>query len=224
MLEDNKNLEEEEAVDNQTEDNDEFETEESQAVEVSAEEKARRERVFEGELLPQIDACYTFAYHLVYNEADANDLVQETYLKAYRFIHSYQEGTNAKAWLFRILKNAFINQYRKRSRQPNKVDLEDFITYHDTEEGSNLSGYSDLRTDMFDAMMGDEVTLAINKLPPDFKLVILLCDIEGFTYEEISKIVNIPIGTVRSRLHRARNMLKEQLKEYAKSLGFEDKR
>lgn len=190
---------------------------------VTPEEQARKDRVFEEELLPQIDSLYTFAYHLVYNEDDANDLVQEAYLKAYRFIHRYEPGTNAKAWLYRILKNAFINQYRKKSRQPNQVDLEDYITYHDSEEGAH-TGYFDLRQDMFDAMMGDEVTMAINKLPSDFKIVILLCDIEGFTYEEISKIVDIPIGTVRSRLHRARNMLKEQLREYAKSMGFEDKR
>lgn len=188
------------------------------------EQAARDERVFEEELLPHIDALYTFAYHLVYNEDDANDLVQEAYLKAYRFIHRYQEGTNPKAWLFRILKNAFINEYRKKSRRPNQVDLEDFITYHDGEESGVYAGYSDLRQDMFDAMMGDEVTMAINNLAPDFKLVILLCDIEGFTYEEISKIVNIPIGTVRSRLFRARNMLKSQLRAYAESLGFEDKR
>ncbi len=190
---------------------------------VDPKEQARRERVFEEELLPQIDALYTFAYHLVYNEDDANDLVQETYLKAYRFIDKYEPGTNPKAWLFRILKNAFINQYRKRSRQPSKVDLEDYITYHDSEEG-HYTGYSDLRQDMFENMMGDEITMAINKLPEDFKIVILLCDIEGFTYEEISKIVSIPIGTVRSRLHRARNTLKENLQEYAKSLGYQDKR
>lgn len=193
------------------------------AIIVTPDEQARRDRVFEEELLPQIDSLYTFAYHLVYNEDDANDLVQEAYLKAYRFIHRYEPGTNAKAWLYRILKNAFINQYRKKSRQPNQVDLEDYITYHDSED-SVYTGYSDLRQDMFDAMMGDEVTVAINKLPSDFKIVILLCDIEGFTYEEISKIVDIPIGTVRSRLHRARNMLKEQLREYAKSMGFEDKK
>lgn len=208
--------------DEQNELNNEFD-ENAVIATVDPEEQARRERVFEEELLPQIDALYTFAYHLVYNEDDANDLVQETYLKAYRFIDKYEPGTNPKAWLFRILKNAFINQYRKRSRQPNKVDLEDYITYHDSEEGS-YAGYSDLRQDMFENMMGDEITMAINKLPEDFKIVILLCDIEGFTYEEISKIVSIPIGTVRSRLHRARNTLKENLQEYARSLGYQDKR
>jgi RNA polymerase sigma-70 factor (ECF subfamily) len=173
--------------------------------------------------MPQIDALYTFAYHLTYNEDDANDLVQETYLKAYRFIEHYHAGTNAKAWLFKILKNAFINQYRKRSKQPTRVDFEEVATFHD-EEDTNYSGYLDLREEMFQQMMGDEVTNAINSLPVDFRVVILLCDIEGFTYEEISKILDVPIGTVRSRLHRARNMLKEQLKNYASSLGYKDKR
>ncbi len=183
----------------------------------------RYDRIFEQEFLPQIDALYTFAYHLTYNEEDANDLVQETYLKAYRFIENYKEGTNAKAWLFKILKNAFINQYRKKSKQPTKVDYEEIVNYHD-EEDTSYSSYMDLREEMFQVMMGDEVTNAINSLPVDFRVVILLCDIEGFTYEEISKIIDIPIGTVRSRLHRARNMLKEKLQEYAGSLGYKDKR
>lgn len=183
----------------------------------------RNDRIFEEEFLPQIDALYTFAYHLTYNEEDANDLVQETYLKAYRFVESYNEGTNAKAWLFRILKNAFINQYRKKSKQPTQVDYEEIINYHD-EEDSSYSSFMDLREEMFQDMMGDEVTTAINALPVDFRVVILLCDIEGFTYEEIAKIIDIPIGTVRSRLHRARNMLKERLKVYAQSLGYKDKR
>jgi RNA polymerase sigma-70 factor (ECF subfamily) len=180
-------------------------------------------RVFEEEFLPQIDALYTFAYHLTYNEEDANDLVQETYLKAYRFIDNYEAGTNAKAWLFRILKNAFINEYRKKSKQPNKVDIDELTSIRD-EEDTQYSSYLDLREEMFQGMMGDEVTNAINSLPVDFRAVILLCDIEGFTYEEISKIVDIPIGTVRSRLHRARNMLKDKLKTYAASKGYKDKR
>lgn len=191
-----------------------------------SEEKNKKEhydRIFEEEFLPQIESLYTFAYHLTYNEEDANDLVQETYLKAYRFIDKYKEGTNAKAWLFKILKNVFINQYRRKSKQPTKVDYEDIVKYQDKED-SRYSSYMDLREEMFQHMIGDEVTNAINALPVDFRVVILLCDIEGFTYEEISKIIDIPIGTVRSRLHRARNMLKEKLKEYAKSLGYKDKR
>ncbi len=181
------------------------------------------ERVFEHEFYPHADALYNFAYNLTYNEDDASDLVQETYMKAYRFIDKYIEGTNAKAWLFKILKNAFINQYRKKSKRPTKVDFEEIISYHD-EEDSNYSGHIDLRQEIYQSMMGDEVTNAVNKLPVDFRTVILLCDIEGFTYEEISKIVDIPIGTVRSRLHRARNMLKDKLSVYAESLGFQDKR
>lgn len=184
----------------------------------------RRERVFEVEFLPQIDALYNFAFHLTFDENDANDLVQETYLKAFRFIDSYQEGTNAKAWLFKILKNAFINHYRKRTKGPARVDYEEIVTFQNAENDTNFSSYMDLREEMFQGMMGDEVTNAINSLPVDFRTVILLCDIEGFKYEEISKIIDIPIGTVRSRLHRARNMLKEKLTAYAKTLGFRDKR
>jgi len=186
-------------------------------------EKLAKDKVFEEEFLPQIDALYNFAYHLTYSEEDANDLVQEAYMKAYRFINNYEVGTNAKAWLFRILKNAFINDYRKKNKQPTKVDYEEIVNFHN-EEDTNFSSYDDLRTEMFDKMMGDEVTIAINSLPVDFKTVILLCDIEGFTYEEISKIINVPIGTVRSRLFRSRNMLKEKLKEYAAQYGYSDKR
>ncbi|MDX1477590.1 MAG: sigma-70 family RNA polymerase sigma factor [Saprospiraceae bacterium] len=179
--------------------------------------------VFENELLPHIDALKTFAYHLTYNEEDANDLVQETYLKAYRFIDKYHEGTNAKAWLFKILKNAYINEYRKKAKRPAKVDFEEIVAYHDTDD-DRVTGYMDLRAEIFQYMMGDEVTTAINALPFDFRTVILLCDVEGFTYEEIAKIIDVPIGTVRSRLFRARNMLKENLKSYAETLGYKDYR
>ncbi|MCP4439076.1 MAG: sigma-70 family RNA polymerase sigma factor [Aureispira sp.] len=173
--------------------------------------------------MPQIDALYNFAFHLCYNEDDANDLVQETYLKAFRFIGKYIKGTNAKAWLFKILKNAFINQYRKKSKRPTKVDYEDIVSYHDNEEGSFVD-FMDLRQEIFQGMIGDEVTNAVNALPIDFRTVLLLCDVEGFTYEEISKIIDIPIGTVRSRLHRARNMLKDKLRDYADKLGYKDVR
>lgn len=184
-------------------------------------EKLRKDKIFEGEFLPHIDALYTFAYHLTYNEDDANDLVQETFMKSYRFIDSYEVGTNAKAWLFKILKNAFINEYRKRSKRPTKVDFEDVAGYQDSETSSYV-GSLDLRQEIFQGMIGDEVTRALNSLPVDFKTVVLLCDVEGFTYEEIAKIVDIPIGTVRSRLHRARNMLKDKLKEYASKFGYKN--
>ena len=182
------------------------------------------DKIFENEFYPHADALYTFAYNLTYNDADADDLVQETYMKAFRFIASYNEGTNAKAWLFKILKNAFINHYRKRSKQPNKVDFEDIVNYQNQEDGTNLTGYVDLREELYQNMMGDEITMAVNSLPVDFRVVIFLCDIEDFSYEEISKIVDIPIGTVRSRLHRGRNMLKEKLHSYAVSQGYTKKR
>ncbi len=185
--------------------------------------KTKYDNIFEKELLPHVGALQTFAYHLTYNQEDADDLVQETYLKAYRFIDKYDEGTNAKAWLFKILKNAYINEYRKRVKQPTKVDYEEITAYHDTDDDS-LSGYSDLREEIFLHMMGDEVTSAINSLPLDFRTVILLCDIEGFTYEEIASIIDVPIGTVRSRLFRARNLLKEKLTTYAQKMGFTDHR
>ena len=187
--------------------------------EIMSAEKTRKDRIFEKEFLPHMDALYNFGFHLCYNEEDANDLVQETFMKAYRFIDSYQEGSNAKAWLFKILKNAFINEYRKKSKRPNKVDFEDIVSYHNSEDTSYV-GSLDMREEIFRDMIGDEVMFALNSLPVDFRTVILLCDIEGFTYEEMSKIIDIPIGTVRSRLHRARNMIKEKLKSYAKNLGY----
>lgn len=178
-----------------------------------------KEKLFQEELLPHADALYNFAYHLTFNEEDANDLVQDTYLKAYRFINSFDSGTNAKAWLFKILKNGFINEYRKKKKEPNKVDYEDIIAYQDADEDKGAIA-PDFREDIFDNMMGDEITIALDKLPVDSKTVILLCDIEDFSYEEIAKILDIPIGTVRSRLHRARNMLKDSLKDYAIKMGF----
>lgn len=190
---------------------------------MSKEKKLTNQEVFEQELFPHIDALKTFAYHLSYNEEDANDLVQETYMKAHRFIDKYDQGTNSKAWLFKIMKNAYINEYRKKSKRPKKVDFEEIVSYQDRDDSSRTK-YYDLRQELFQNMMGDEVTIAINALPIDFRTVILLCDIEGFTYEEISKIIDVPIGTVRSRLFRARNMLKEKLRKYAEKLGYEDKR
>ena len=178
---------------------------------------------FELEFLPHIEALNTFAFHLTYNEENAADLVQETYLKAFKFIDKYEEGTNAKAWLFKILKNAYINDYRKKNKRPIQVDYEEVSGYHDGDDAP-LARYFDLREELFDHMMGDEVTAAMNSLPEDFRTVILLCDIEDFSYEEISKIIDVPIGTVRSRLFRARNMLKEKLNTYAKTMGYKDHR
>ncbi len=178
------------------------------------------EELFETEMLPHLQALFRFAFKLTGNEEDANDLVQDTYLKAYRFIHSYEKGSNAKAWLFRILKNSFINNYRKVSKQPSKVDYDEAENFLNTGISSH-SDSIDMRQKMFRGLIGDEVSVALNKLPVDFRAVIILCDIEDFTYEEISKIIDIPIGTVRSRLHRARKMLREMLAGYAVTMGYE---
>jgi RNA polymerase sigma factor (sigma-70 family) len=179
----------------------------------------RKDRIFEKEFLPHIDSMYNFAYRITFDEDDAKDLVQETYLKAYRFIESFQEGTNAKAWLFRILKNSFINDFRRRSKEPSKVDYQEVETFYNSDEIDEPIT-SDLRVDALKDMIGDEVSNALNSLAIDFRTVIILCDLEGFTYEEMAKILDIPIGTVRSRLHRARNLLKDKLKSYAISMGY----
>lgn len=187
---------------------------------MSKEEKDAR---FEAELLPVLDPLYNFAYRLTLDEDDANDLVQETYLKAYRFFDYFEQGTNAKAWLFRILKNSFINEFRKKSKQPAKVDYSEVEGYYNSDDVEGEAGVAtttDMRTESVQDLIGDEVASALNALPVDFRTVIILCDLEGFTYEEMAKILDIPIGTVRSRLHRARNSLKEKLEKYAKTMGY----
>lgn len=176
---------------------------------------------FESEFMPHLDALYNFAYKLTLNEDDAKDLVQDTSIKAYRFINSFEKGTNAKAWLFRILKNSFINDYRKKSKAPAMVDYQDVETYYNSEKGDVSRDITiDLRAETVKEKLGDEVTLALNALDVDFRTVIILCDLEGFKYDEMAKILDIPIGTVRSRLHRARNMLKEKLAAYAAEMGY----
>ncbi len=185
--------------------------------------RAKKIEIFEKEFLPHIEALKTFAFYLTYDEEEANDLVQDTYLKAFRFIEKYDKGTNAKAWLFKILKNAYINNYRKKSKQPDKVDFEEVVNYHESDDLSQ-NQYSHLKEEIVENMMGDEITRALNALPPEFRTVILLADVEDFSYKEMAKILDIPVGTVRSRLFRARNMLKDFLKKYALSLGYKDYR
>ena len=179
----------------------------------------QKHRIFEREFLPHIDAMYNFAYRITYDEDTAKDLLQDTYYKAFRFIESFHEGTNAKAWLFRILKNSFINEFRKKNKEPSMVDYQDVETYYNSDDVNEVIT-SDLRVEVLQDMIGDEVSNALNSLAVDFRIVIILCDLEGITYEEMSKILDIPIGTVRSRLHRARNLLRERLRSYAKSMGF----
>jgi len=175
--------------------------------------------VFNNEFLPHINSMYNFGYRLTLDEDDAKDLVQDTYLKAYRFIESFQKGTNAKAWLFRILKNSFINDYRKKSKEPSKVDYQEVESYYNSDDVDRQIT-TDLRVESLQDMIGDEISNALNSLDVDFRTVIILCDLEGFKYDEMAKILDIPIGTVRSRLHRARNLLKDKLSEYAKKMGY----
>jgi RNA polymerase sigma factor (sigma-70 family) len=181
--------------------------------------KTESDAQFEKEFMPLIGSLYNFAYRLTLDEDDANDLVQETYMKAYRFFDSYEQGTNAKAWLFRILKNSFINEFRKKSKQPSKVDYQEVESFYNSDDvDENIT--TDLRIESVQEMIGDEVANALNSLAVDFRTIIILCDLEGFTYEEMAKILDIPIGTVRSRLHRARNLLKDKLKKYANTMGY----
>ncbi len=181
----------------------------------------QKNEVFNNEFLPLVHAMYNFAYRLTLDRDDAKDLVQDTYMKAFRFIESFQTGTNAKAWLFRILKNSFINDYRKKSKEPSKVDYQAVETYYNSED-VNRQITADLRVESLKDMIGDEISNALNSLDVDFKTVIILCDLEGFKYEEMAKILDIPIGTVRSRLHRARQLLKEKLSEYAREMGYKN--
>lgn len=174
---------------------------------------------FERSMLPHIKALYHFAYRLVGNSDDANDLVQETYLKAFRFFQSFQKGSNEKAWLFRILKNSFINQYRKVTREPGKVDYEEAEVFLNTGRAKYADSI-DARDKLFENSLGDEITGALNILPDEFRMIVILCDVENFSYEEIAKITDVPIGTVRSRLHRARKMMKDKLIPYAMTMGY----
>lgn len=178
-------------------------------------------KVLDNKLLPHIDSMYNFAYRLTSDEDDAKDLVQETYLKAYRFIESFQEGTNAKAWLLRILINSFINNFRKKSKEPSKVDYQEVESHYNAENvGKTIT--TDLRVETVQDMIGDEISNALNSLDVDSQTIIILRDFEGFKYDEMAKILDIPIGSVRSRLHMARNLLKQKLLVYANKMGYKN--
>jgi RNA polymerase sigma-70 factor (ECF subfamily) len=182
-------------------------------------EELDKQKEFNAEMIPHLDALYNFAIRLSADPNDAEDLVQDTIVKAYRFFSSYERGTNAKAWLFRILKNSYINNYRKVSKQPYQVDYDEISSYYETVR-SDRSDTTDMEQIIYREMLDDEVTRALNRLPEDFRTVVLLCDIEGFTYEEIANMLDVPIGTIRSRLHRGRNLLRSSLTNYASRRGY----
>jgi len=174
---------------------------------------------FEKAVVPYMSAMYNFALRMTANEEDAQDLVQETLLKAYRFFDSFEKGTNCKAWLFRILKNSFINKYRKTSKEPNKIDYDEVKEFFNSVKDDTVDP-NDLESQLFGELLDDEITAALQSIPPDFRTVVILCDMEGMTYEEIADTVGCPVGTVRSRLHRGRNLLKDALYTYATSKGY----
>ena len=190
---------------------------------LSDKELQQRYAEFEKEAVPHLDAVYNFALRMTGDEDDADDLVQETYLKAFRFFDKFEKGTNCKAWLFRILKNSFINDYRKTTKEPNKVDYDDVQNFYENIKANEVETQH-YEEDAFSSLLDDEISKAISELPEDFRTVVILSDIEGFTYEEIADFVDIPVGTVRSRLHRARKMLYVQLFDYAKDKGFVKKK
>lgn len=173
---------------------------------------------FESEAIPHREALYSYALKISGNTEDAKDLVQDTYLKAYRYFNQYNAGTNCKAWMFMILKNSFINNYRKIQRQPRMVYYDDYENF-DASKKFLMNSFNP-ENEYDNQLMSDETTNALNKLPKKMRNILILCDIEGYSYDEIAEINNIPVGTVRSRLHRARKSLQGSLFNYAKGHGY----
>ncbi len=181
--------------------------------------KTAKQAEFEQEALPHMSLLYNYALRMTGNPADADDLLQETYLKAFRFWDKYEKGTNIRAWLFRIMKNSYINRYRKESKEPDTVDYDEIKNFYNSIKDDSADS-DDLAERIFGNLLEDEVSKALESLPVDFRTVVILCDIEGLTYEEIAGFVEIPIGTVRSRLHRGRKMLRGKLVDYARKRGY----
>jgi len=171
---------------------------------------------FEKEALVHLDVLYRVALRLSGNPSDADDLVQETMLKAYRAWDQYEKGTNAKAWLLTILRHAFINEYRRRTRHPETVDLDRIEPYAVFSEVQD----EDPQGAFFDRIVDDEVLRAIDQLPVAFRETLVLSDVEGMSYQEIAGILGIPVGTVKSRLFRARQLLQGKLYDYAVEMGY----
>lgn len=175
---------------------------------------------FEKEAMPHMPLLRNYAIKITGDEDNADDLLQETYMRAFRFFNKFEKGTNCKAWLFRIMKNLFINSYRKNQKTPNQVDYSEIENFYENIKSDRLDS-SDLQEITFNNLLDDEVTNALNSLQDDFKTVIILCDIEGLSYEEIADFVQCPVGTVRSRLHRGRKLLQQKLKKYAEKKGYD---
>jgi RNA polymerase sigma-70 factor (ECF subfamily) len=176
----------------------------------------QRRNSFEREALVHLDALYRVALRLTGNAADAQDLVQEAMLRAYRAWDQFEPGTNAKGWLLTILRHAFINEYRRRRRRPETVDLdaiEPFAVFPDLQQEDPQGAF-------FDRIVDDEVLGAIDELPETFRETLVLSDVEGLSYQDIAKMLDVPVGTVKSRLFRARRLLQRRLYRYAVSMGY----
>jgi len=176
---------------------------------------------FEREVKPLLNALYNYAFRMTADEEDAADLVQETLLKGYRFFDHFEKGTNCKAWLFRIMKNTFINQYRKTAKEPGKVDYDEIREFYHTVKDDSAQT-NDLESEIYNGLLDDTITRALQSVPPEFRTVVILCDLQSLTYEEIADTIGCPVGTVRSRLHRGRKLLKDALAVYARSRGFSE--
>jgi RNA polymerase sigma-70 factor (ECF subfamily) len=191
------------------------------AVAVIPETDEERAARFERDALPYLDQLYGAAMRMTRNPADAEDLVQETFVKAFAAFESFTEGTNLKAWLFRILTNAFINTYRKKKRQPLQTDTDDLDDWQMRYTQAYATG--ELRSaeaEALDRLPNDIINNALSDLPDERRMAVYLADVEGFSYQEIADIMDTPIGTVMSRLHRGRKQLRSSLEDYAISEGY----
>lgn len=180
----------------------------------------KKRQEFEREALPHMDALYRTALRLSKNEKDAEDLVQEAFVKAYRFWDKFETGSNCRAWLFKIMTNIFINQYRSKSRSPMTANIDDIDDNFLYGQLATVEGARDPEQALFAKVFDDDVKKAIENLPDDFRLVVVLSFLEGFSYQEIAEIADLQLGTVKSRLHRGRKLLQKQLWDYAVKNGY----